>query len=83
MKFWPMDKLLVDKYNFSERDALEFSDFLRPLLDFAPEKRLTAGQCLQHPWLGNGDPNTIGESEQAGLENLKISMDKLQMTVGK
>lgn len=78
-----MDKLLVEKYNFSELDAREFSDFLRPLLDFAPEKRPTAGQCLQHPWLGNGDPNKMGESEQVGLEKMKISMGKLQVTVGK
>ncbi|KAL0923467.1 hypothetical protein M5K25_007525 [Dendrobium thyrsiflorum] len=83
LKFWPIDRLLVDKYKFSETDAREFSDFLQPLLDFAPEKRPTAGQCLEHPWLDNGDPNTKAESEQARIEKLKIGMGKLQLTVGK
>ncbi|KAK7406937.1 hypothetical protein VNO78_08573 [Psophocarpus tetragonolobus] len=51
LKFCPLDKLLTDKYKFSVNDAQEFSEFLLPLFDFAPEKRPTAGQCLQHPWL--------------------------------
>ncbi|OAY62985.1 SRSF protein kinase 1-like [Ananas comosus] len=53
LKFWPLDRLLADKYKFPEPDAREFADFLRPLLDFAPEKRPTAAECLKHPWLGN------------------------------
>ncbi|KAL0431020.1 UNVERIFIED_CONTAM: SRSF protein kinase [Sesamum radiatum] len=51
LKNLPLDKLLVDKYTFAETDAREFADFLCPLLDFDPEKRPTAQQCLQHPWL--------------------------------
>ncbi|KAK4261657.1 hypothetical protein QN277_004621 [Acacia crassicarpa] len=51
LKFWPLDKFLTDKYNFSASDAREFSEFLLPLLDFSPEKRPTAQQCLEHPWL--------------------------------
>ncbi|KAF7809583.1 putative serine/threonine-protein kinase sky1 [Senna tora] len=51
LKFWPLDKFLIDKYKFSENVAREFSEFLVPLLDFQPEKRPTAQQCLQHPWL--------------------------------
>ncbi|RDX87162.1 hypothetical protein CR513_31398, partial [Mucuna pruriens] len=51
LKFCPLDKLLTDRYKFSVKDAQEFSKFLVPLFDFAPEKRPTARQCLQHPWL--------------------------------
>ncbi|PRQ47195.1 putative protein kinase CMGC-SRPK family [Rosa chinensis] len=51
LKFWPLHKLLIDRYNFSETDAREFAEFLCPIFDFAPEKRPTAQQCLQHPWL--------------------------------
>ncbi|KAE8705021.1 actin cytoskeleton-regulatory complex protein PAN1-like [Hibiscus syriacus] len=51
LKLRPLDRFLVDKYKFSENDAREFAGFLYPLLDFAPEKRPTAQQCLQHPWL--------------------------------
>ncbi|XAR58063.1 Non-specific serine/threonine protein kinase [Bertholletia excelsa] len=51
LKFWPLDQVLVDKFKFSESDAREFAEFLNPLLDFTPENRPTAQQCLQHPWL--------------------------------
>uniref|UniRef100_A0A2P2IJB3 non-specific serine/threonine protein kinase n=1 Tax=Rhizophora mucronata TaxID=61149 RepID=A0A2P2IJB3_RHIMU len=51
LKSWSIDRLLVDRYKFSKTDALEFAEFLCPLLDFTPEKRPTAQECLQHPWL--------------------------------
>ncbi|KAF8395322.1 hypothetical protein HHK36_019265 [Tetracentron sinense] len=54
LRFWPINKVLVEKYGFSEQDANEMADFLVPLLDFVPEKRPTAAQCLLHPWICAG-----------------------------
>ncbi|KAG5534478.1 hypothetical protein RHGRI_022566 [Rhododendron griersonianum] len=51
LKYLSLDRLLINKYKFSETDAVEFAAFLSPLLDFAPEKRPTAQQCLQDPWI--------------------------------
>ncbi|KAG6397628.1 hypothetical protein SASPL_143798 [Salvia splendens] len=51
LKYGSLDRLLVDKYKFSDADARELASFLCPILDFDPEKRPTAEQCLQHPWL--------------------------------
>ncbi|GJM99482.1 hypothetical protein PR202_ga16582 [Eleusine coracana subsp. coracana] len=50
LKFWPLDRVLVERYNFTEPDAQGFADFLRPILDFTPENRPSAAQCLKHPW---------------------------------
>ncbi|OIV92735.1 hypothetical protein TanjilG_00869 [Lupinus angustifolius] len=83
LKFWPLDKLLMDRYKFTEKDASEFSEFLLPLLDFAPEKRPTAQKCLQHPWLNckESTPNeTINESS---VEKVNIGMSNLKIKVGK
>lgn len=44
----------MEKYDFSEQDASAMTDFLVPILDFIPEKRPTAGQCLLHPWINAG-----------------------------
>ncbi|XP_041018140.1 SRSF protein kinase 2-like [Juglans microcarpa x Juglans regia] len=83
LKFWPLDRLLVDRYKFSENDAGEFAEFLCPLLDFAPEKRPTAQQCLQHPWLSLRN-STQGEmNNEANLGNLNVGMSNLQIKVGK
>ncbi|XP_012469207.1 uncharacterized protein LOC105787388 [Gossypium raimondii] len=71
LKFLPLDRLLVTKYKFSETDAREFLEFLSPLLDFSPEKRPTAQQCLQHPWLNLR--RSDGQSNMdAGMSKLKI-----------
>uniref|UniRef100_A0A0A9F049 non-specific serine/threonine protein kinase n=1 Tax=Arundo donax TaxID=35708 RepID=A0A0A9F049_ARUDO len=51
LKFWPLDRVLVERYNFTESDTQGFSDFLRPILDFTPGNRPSAAQCLKHPWL--------------------------------
>jgi len=53
--------VLTEKYDFSAQDASDMSDFLVPLLDFVPEKRPTAAQCLTHPWMSAG-PRTLEPS---------------------
>uniref|UniRef100_A0A671KQN0 non-specific serine/threonine protein kinase n=1 Tax=Sinocyclocheilus anshuiensis TaxID=1608454 RepID=A0A671KQN0_9TELE len=48
---WGLYEVLVEKYDFLLREASLFSDFLLQMLDFLPERRTTAAQCLKHPWL--------------------------------
>ncbi|CAH9138147.1 unnamed protein product [Cuscuta epithymum] len=59
LRFWPITKVLMEKYEFTEKDATEMSDFLVPILDFVPEKRPTAAQCLNHPWLTGGPTHPV------------------------
>ncbi|CAF2366275.1 unnamed protein product [Brassica napus] len=46
---------------FSEEDAVAMQDFITPILEFAPEKRPTAAQCLTHPWM-NPVPRSLKAS---------------------
>ncbi|KAG5282630.1 hypothetical protein AALO_G00058110 [Alosa alosa] len=48
---WSLYEVLVEKYHFPLREASLFADFLLRMLDFLPERRATAAQCLKHPWL--------------------------------
>lgn len=48
---WGLYDVLREKYEWPEKDAMEFSAFLLPMLDFNTDKRATAAQCLEHPWL--------------------------------
>uniref|UniRef100_A0A4W4HT23 non-specific serine/threonine protein kinase n=1 Tax=Electrophorus electricus TaxID=8005 RepID=A0A4W4HT23_ELEEL len=48
---WGLYDVLVEKYHFLLQEASLFSDFLLQMLDFLPERRPTAAQCLQHTWL--------------------------------
>lgn len=83
LKFWPLSKLLVVRYKFSERDAHEFSEFLSPLLDFAPEKRPTAQQCLQLPWLQGIESTPNEMRNESSVEKVDVGMSNLQIKVGK
>ncbi|GJQ76966.1 hypothetical protein Trydic_g15162 [Trypoxylus dichotomus] len=51
LKPWCLEDVLAEKYEWSRKDAEEFAAFLKPMLDFDPNLRATAAQCLQHPWL--------------------------------
>ncbi|XP_062190188.1 uncharacterized protein LOC133893229 [Phragmites australis] len=73
LKFSSVERILVDKYRISESDAQEFANFLCPLLDFAPEKRPTAAQCLQHPWLQHNDDKTCGALNNTGPKNVDLT----------
>ncbi|KAL3585914.1 hypothetical protein D5086_012781 [Populus alba] len=76
LRFWPMNKVLMEKYEFSEKDANEMTEFLIPILDFVPEKRPTAAQCLLHPWI-NAGPNVLEQSgENQASESLNSEKKK-------
>lgn len=53
LKPWGLFEVLSEKYEWDPEEAQAFADFLVPMLQFEPEKRATAGECLQHPWLNS------------------------------
>ncbi|XP_012885041.1 PREDICTED: SRSF protein kinase 1 [Dipodomys ordii] len=53
LKPWGLFEVLVEKYEWSQEEAAGFTDFLLPMLELIPEKRATAAECLQHPWLNS------------------------------
>ncbi|KAM7260256.1 hypothetical protein ACFE04_015997 [Oxalis oulophora] len=82
LKFLALDRLLVDRYKFGETDAREFSEFLNPILDFAPEKRPTAQQCLQHPWLNLSSSSShegARKNDSSNVEKLGAGMSNLRI----
>eukprot|EP00080_Pristionchus_pacificus_P008079 PDM68099.1 spk-1 [Pristionchus pacificus] len=69
LKPWSMMEVLLQKYEWNFKDALQFTSFLTPMLEFEQDKRATAAQCLQHDWLkpygGRAPP---GSAEAAAAE---------------
>ncbi|KAM6929271.1 SRSF protein kinase 3 isoform 2-T2 [Lycodopsis pacificus] len=51
LKPWGVFEVLLEKYEWPLDQAAQFSDFLLTMLELQPERRATAAQCLQHPWL--------------------------------
>nr|XP_040017549.1 SRSF protein kinase 2-like [Gasterosteus aculeatus aculeatus] len=53
LKPWSLFDVLVEKYGWAQEDASNFTHFLLPMLEMVPEKRASAGECLNHPWLNS------------------------------
>lgn len=51
LKPWGLIEVLTEKYEWPMQEAAAFADFLTPMLEFDPDKRATAADCLEHPWL--------------------------------
>lgn len=42
LNYWPLHKVLHEKYKFKLSEAKAFADFLMPMLHWDPEKRASA-----------------------------------------
>ena len=49
--YYPLKNVLMEKYNFKEKEAQALTDFMLPMLEYYPEKRASARELLRHPWL--------------------------------
>jgi len=46
LNFWPLKKVLIEKYHIKEDEATALSDFLLPMLSWNHESRATAEEML-------------------------------------
>ena len=51
LNYWPLKKVLMEKYKIREGEAQAMSDFLVPMLEWYPNRRATAKEMLGHYWL--------------------------------
>jgi serine/threonine-protein kinase SRPK3 len=42
LNYWPLKKVLMEKYRIKEVEAVAFAEFLVPMLSWYPEDRATA-----------------------------------------
>ncbi|XP_053207834.1 serine/threonine-protein kinase spk-1-like [Panonychus citri] len=56
-KPWGLYEVLTQKYKWESNVAQEFTDFLKPMLEYDPDKRAKASDCLSHPFLEDCDPD--------------------------
>ncbi|KAF8700763.1 hypothetical protein HU200_034119 [Digitaria exilis] len=82
LKMSSIECILVDKYKISESDAREFANFVCPLLDFAPEKRPTAAECLKHPWLQYNEDKNCMPLNNNDAKNIDLTQSTESTTRG-
>lgn len=55
LNYWPLKKVLFEKYHIKEEEAQALADFLIPMLNWNHEDRASAQEMLKHPWLSLSD----------------------------
>ena len=80
LKPWGLYEVLREKYEWPSKDAQELADFLTPMLEFNPERRATAEQCLRHPWLAcnvnssNNDEVKVASSDTDEDDDINVDV---------
>ncbi|NXH11732.1 SRPK kinase, partial [Bucco capensis] len=46
-----LHSILADRHSWTKHEVTPFTSFLLPALQYAPERRATAAQCLKNAWL--------------------------------
>ena len=68
-----LKNILVQKHHIKENEAQALVDFLMPMLEYYPEKRISARELLRHPWL---NIPTKDDGRLNDFEVLKMNMDE-------
>ncbi len=68
LRFWPLEDVLHDKYEFTHEIAQTIASFLSPMVRLNPEKRAGAGELVHHRWLDGtvvqGEIDVIRRAEE-------------------
>ena len=68
-----LKNILVQKHHLKENEAQALWDFLKPMLEYFPEKRISARELLRHPWLKM--PN-VDSGKLSNYDVLRMNLDE-------
>lgn len=61
LKPWPLRRVMVEKYLYSEKDALSLCSLLEPMLAVDQKDRKEARDMVNHSWLEIGEDEWLGD----------------------
>ena len=69
LNYWPLYRVLTEKYRFRPNESEALADFLQSMLTWYPDRRATAQEMLDHPWLSmpRNDNYKLSEEEYDAL----------------
>lgn len=79
LNYWPLSRVLTEKYRFRPNESEALADFLQSMLTWYPDRRATAQEMLDHPWLTmpRNDNYKLSEEE---YETLMIEIKNKEET---
>lgn len=73
LEYWKLEDVLIEKYRFDPKDALEMASFLLPMLEFVPRRRATAQDCLKNSWLNDSNNSALPTESNRRASSIELS----------
>jgi len=55
LRLWKLTDVLYEKYHFTKQESEEIGNFILPMIEINPDRRASAQEMLQHPWIKDID----------------------------
>lgn len=55
LRLWKLTDVLYEKYHFTRQESEEIGDFILPMIEINPDRRASAQEMLEHPWIKDID----------------------------
>lgn len=73
LHMWPLQDVLIEKYHFDKEEAFQIADFLLPMLEIDPMKRIKARDALKSAWLDDSCHKVRNENSFDNVHNDTIA----------
>ncbi|KAI8619199.1 kinase-like domain-containing protein [Chytriomyces sp. MP71] len=74
LRFWGVSDVLQEKYHYSKEDANAIAEFILPMIEIVPEKRATAAEMLNNPWIRDVDVDSVVQvPEDVGRRDVSLA----------
>ncbi|OUM68709.1 hypothetical protein PIROE2DRAFT_3556 [Piromyces sp. E2] len=55
LRLWKLTDVLYEKYHFTRQESEEIGNFILPMIEINPDRRASAQEMLEHPWIKDID----------------------------
>ncbi|KAF9023441.1 kinase-like protein [Hymenopellis radicata] len=72
LKFWPLKRVMTEKYLYTEPEAATLCDFLEPMLTIDFKQRAHARDMLDHRWLDVVEGDEVADPGEDSLDSFSF-----------
>jgi len=80
LRLWKLTDVLYEKYHFTRQESEEIGDFILPMIEINPDRRASAQEMLQHPWIKDIDLDD--DKDLSGYSEITSESDDSQDEYG-
>ncbi|KAG4104013.1 kinase-like protein [Neocallimastix lanati (nom. inval.)] len=80
LRLWKLTDVLYEKYHFTRQESEEIGNFILPMIEINPDRRASAQEMLEHPWIKDIDLDD--DKDLSGYSEITSESDDSQDEYG-